>query len=242
MLPFALAILAFFGSTAYGAASLSVQPTTWDFGSRDPGSGPSEPKIFTWTNTGDVSLSIFSESLASSNETPEVFWWYGERTCIEELKPGESCTTAITFTPSSPGQKHAILQLYPHIPSFPGPVSADVQLWGTGTGSAKAAPPSPEPASIPKRVAFLFHPPRKSSSRAAVFRFAALREIKYQCQLDNHRKTACASPQHFYRLAPGRHQLEIHGINRNGVEGPITRFGWFIRSGKTETEGVIRAR
>lgn len=225
----ALGMLPLLGSTALGAAGLSVEPATWDFGSRDPGSGPSEPKIFTWTNTGDVGLSFFSEGVGSFTNDPQVFWWSSERTCIEELKPGESCTTSIAFNPSTPGRKHATLFLYPHVPAFPESVSTDVQLWGTGTGveATTPLPPGP-PIPAPGRVALLRHPQLKTTSRTAVFRFQTFVGTKYLCQLDNRREVGCRTPRTFNHLALGHHRLTIHAVNFEGIDGPTTSFGWFI--------------
>lgn len=225
------AMFALPGSVALANPSLSVQPAVWDFGNRDPSSGPSEPKIFTWTNTGDVGLSVMSEGIGSFNVDPNLFM-FGERTCMGiELAPGGSCTTAITFNPSSPGRKHGTTWLYPQVPAPPEAVYAEAQLWGTGTGVENTPPlPSGPPIPAPRRVEFLHHPQHKTTNRSAVFRFQSLVGMRYACRLDGRRLAACHTPRRFAHLALGRHRLSIYAIDPEGREGPVTYFHWFIRT------------
>jgi hypothetical protein len=225
-----LTMFALSGSAAYGAATLSVEPTSWDFGSRDPGSGPSEPKIFKWTNTGEVGLSFFSESIGSFNTDPNLFSFF-EQTCNVELAPGQSCFTAVTFNPSSPGRKHGVLQLYPHVPAPPEPVYAEAQLWGTGTG-VEVNPPLPQgpPIPAPGRVALIGHPQHRTTSRNAVFSFQTFPGIRYVCRIDHRRQHQCQTPMHFNGLTMGHHHLAIHAVNVDHVDGPVKNFDWFIRT------------
>lgn len=118
---------------ARAAASLSFEPTSWDFGVVVPGSGPTVPKVFTLTNTGDVELTGFFVGLGSE---PGSGFAIGENKC-GALGPGKSCTISVTFDPSTAGPKAGQLG----VTSLGGP-SASVALSGTGAGPAVSIEPS----------------------------------------------------------------------------------------------------
>jgi len=76
---------------------VSVTPSTWNFGSEASGT-PSAAKTFTIQNVGTGSVPLNSIALT----TGQVFQ-ISSNVCPASLGVGDSCTLAITFTPSQPG-------------------------------------------------------------------------------------------------------------------------------------------
>jgi HYDIN/CFA65/VesB-like, Ig-like domain len=133
----ALVLLAalFLAAPAHAAtASWSFDPSTYDFGIRLPESGPSPPKAFTLTNTGEVELSVFSVGIAGSLGAGFAI---AEDTC-GRLAPGASCTVEVTFEPSSAGPKQGQLSVY----DLEHEVSATAELRGAGAGPAVSITPA----------------------------------------------------------------------------------------------------
>ncbi len=227
-------VLAIFGRAvpvALGSAGLGADPPSWDFGTREPGSGPSEPKVITWTNTGDTILTPTAEFLGSFTLDSEVFV-VTERTCSQLFfAPGERCTTKVTFDPKTPGYKHAVLGLSMQVSESAEQVYAEVKLSGSGAGveSVPPLPPGP-PAPVPGRVKLLRHPQRRTSHMSAVFVFQAYVGLRYMCQLDNRRESKCRTPARFEHLSPGAHRLAIHAVNIEGASGPMTVFKWSVNA------------
>jgi len=223
-----LSIFALAAPEALGAASLGADPPSWDFGSREPGSGPSAPKVITWTNTGDTTLTPTSEFLGSFTLDSEVFV-VTERTCGELFfTPRQTCTTEVSFDPKTPGYKHAVLGLNMQNPGSTDQVYFEVKLSGSGAG-VEAMPPLP-PAPVPGRVALLRHPQQKTVNRFAEFFFRTYLGVRYMCKLDNRRESKCRAPVRFDHLSSGAHRLAIHALNVEEVSGPITVFNWSIRA------------
>jgi len=226
------AIIALLGlpvSTAAGAAGIALDKTSWDFGLRDPEAGPSEPVIFTVTNTGDASLAIYVMGVGSFGGA---VFEITENKCFESspLAPGESCTTGVTFDPSTPGPKRGIFDVSANPLT---PITAGAQLTGTGTGVVQSAPPPPDrpPISLPRqRVVLAHHPPQRTSQRKAVFRFWAPLTAGFLCRLDKQPTFLCGSPLRLNQLRIGRHRLVIRAVNGERVKGPPLRFRWLIES------------
>jgi hypothetical protein len=101
----------FFAASAHAAtASLAFDPPSYDFGTKLPGSGPSSPKAFTLTNTGEFSLPVEYVALAWGPQEyaePEMFRMTSND--CGTLAPGASCTIEVAFNPVLPGPKWGTL-------------------------------------------------------------------------------------------------------------------------------------
>jgi hypothetical protein len=127
-------------STA-GAASMSFDPSSYDFGTKVPGTGPSPPKAFTLTNTGEFSLSVNYAAIAWAPQEygdPEVFT-ITSNDC-GTLVPGASCTIEVVFNPFLPGPKWGTLSVAAPFSEYcdprhetcqPGNISAQARMTGT---------------------------------------------------------------------------------------------------------------
>jgi hypothetical protein len=123
-------------STAHATeSSWSFNPSSWDFGTIVPGTGPTPPKAFTLTNTGEVELRPFFVSIGS--ETGGGFSLAGNG--CGNLAPGAECSISVTFDPSTAGAKKGQLSVASEGGLAP-PVSA--QLRGTGAGPVVSIAPA----------------------------------------------------------------------------------------------------
>ncbi len=114
-------------STAAAAPNWSFDPASWDFGVVVPETGPTSPKAFTLTNTGDVELRTGFVSVEGSEGAG---FNLAGNTC-GKLSPGGSCTIGVSFNPSTPGPKDGQLQVLSQGGVAP---AATVGLVGTGAG------------------------------------------------------------------------------------------------------------
>jgi HYDIN/CFA65/VesB-like, Ig-like domain len=112
----------------------SFEPASWDFGTIIPGTGPTPPKAFTLTNTGDVELQAFFVSLGSEGDDFSL----AGNTC-GKLAPGADCEISVTFDPSSAGVKQGQLSVASQGGLAP---PASVELSGTGAGPAVSIAPA----------------------------------------------------------------------------------------------------
>jgi len=115
-------------------ASWAFDPSSWDFGVVMPDSGPTPPKAFTLTNTGDVELSVIFVSIGSEEGDFSI----ADNQC-GKLSPGASCTISVTFDPSSAGPKNGQLGVASQGGLAP---PTYVKLSGTGAGPAVAITPA----------------------------------------------------------------------------------------------------
>lgn len=130
----ALLVTMSFASAARAAeGAWSFDPASWDFGTVVPGTGPSTPKAFTLTNTGDIELQAIFVSVGSEGD----FSLTGN-TC-GELAPGAHCEISATFDPSSAGTKRGQLSVSSQGGLAP-PTSAE--LSGAGAGPAVSIAPA----------------------------------------------------------------------------------------------------
>ena len=134
----ALAMLAAlsYASTAHAAeASWSFDPASWDFGTVVPDTGPTSPKVFTLTNTGEVELQAIFFSVAGNEGNGFAL---AGNTC-GKLAPGANCEISVTFDPSSAGAKQGQLSAA----SLGGLAPfASAELSGTGAGPIVSIAPS----------------------------------------------------------------------------------------------------
>ncbi len=115
-------------------ASWSFEPVSWDFGVRHPEAGPSPPKSFTLTNTGEIELSV---GFVSIGNVDGAGFAIAGNSC-GTLSPLESCAIDVTFDPETAGPQQGGLS----VADIGGPVApASVQLSGTGAGPAVSIAP-----------------------------------------------------------------------------------------------------
>lgn len=112
--------------------TLSLSPTSYNFGSRNANSGPSAPKSFTVKNEGGTvvnEIAFFTTDDITFPVTPSA--------CTNaSLGPGEECTIDILFQPRNTGVLTANLNVTSDIPT----VSASLE--GAGTQGAVAILPT----------------------------------------------------------------------------------------------------
>jgi len=114
-------------------ASWSFEPASWDFGTIVPGTGPSPPKAFTLTNTGEIDLQVFFVSIGSDGD-----FALAGNTC-GKLAPGAHCEISAVFDPSRAGAKRGQLG----VASLDGLAPpASVELRGTGAGPMVSIAPA----------------------------------------------------------------------------------------------------
>ncbi len=116
-------------------ASWEFEPASWDFGTVIPGTGPTPPKAFTLTNTGEVELSIL---LVSVGQSEGAGFSIAENKC-GKLAPAASCTISVSFDPSTAGPKDGELGVASQGGLAP-PASAE--LSGTGAGPVVSIAPA----------------------------------------------------------------------------------------------------
>jgi|GEM_PF-1740108 len=100
-----LALLPLVSSAEAATASWSLEPASYDFGVREPGTGPSAPAVFTLTNTGETQLPEPMAFLSNEPGTePRAFETTADE-CrrIAALPPGAQCTVDVVFDPLYPG-------------------------------------------------------------------------------------------------------------------------------------------
>ncbi len=114
------------------ASSLSITPTSWDFGSQAVGT-TSPSHAFTITNTGTAPLTVNSESVASG----QVFQ-VAANSCGTTVAAGSNCAISVVFNPSSGGSSVGTLQISYSNP----PVVQSVPLTGTGTTPSVSLAPA----------------------------------------------------------------------------------------------------
>ncbi len=141
-----LVVLATAGASAALAvtANFEFDPPTFDFGPVPYAAGPTEPREFTLTNTGEVQLAIKnwrSQWGSFWPDAPNPF----EVTSYNchPLEPGESCSFSVAFDPIHPGIWNGRETVRSQIEEEPW---TELELTGEGTG--------PWIPVTPNRVAF----------------------------------------------------------------------------------------
>ncbi len=138
-----LLVLAVGASSASAAtASLSVQPSSYDFGALLPESGPSDPATFTVINTSDVEIPPPNVFLSYTlEEGPEpAFFDYKASDCPSRasLAPAESCTAEVIFEPFYPGPREGMITFRDPTSQL---ASASATLTGRGIGPGVSLSP-----------------------------------------------------------------------------------------------------
>jgi hypothetical protein len=131
---FLLAALLFASPAQAATASWSLTPSSYDFGTRLPGTGPSVPAVFTLTNTGEVHLPlpVLNAAYSTVEGEPEPGPFEGVSDQCEGgtgLAPSASCTIEVTFDPHYPGLRTGSITL-----SDPSSQVAPVSVFYSGVG------------------------------------------------------------------------------------------------------------
>jgi len=118
------------GTALLSVPGMQFSVPSLDLGTRDCGTiGP--PSTVTLTNSGQATLTIASVATGSAE-------FAVTHNCPASLAEGANCTLQITFSPSQPGARSAILSVADNAAGSPHTVS----LTGTGRGAMIAASPS----------------------------------------------------------------------------------------------------
>jgi trimeric autotransporter adhesin len=107
-----------------GVGAVSLSGTSLTFAARDEGT-TSISQTITLTNSGDQPLTLSGVMFSGANAGD--FSVQGN-TCGTSIAVGVSCTISVSFDPSAPGARSAILQIVSSAASSPD----SVQVSGTG--------------------------------------------------------------------------------------------------------------
>lgn len=130
------------GSFEVVEAAVQLSPAAYDFGNQQEGT-QSTPQSFTVENTGEASLKISSLSVAGVDQ--DQFSEQNDTCEGSTVKPSESCTVEVVFSPTSAGGKSAFLWVESNASSSPD----EAQLMGTGTEKPTPPPDDPPPSDPP---------------------------------------------------------------------------------------------
>lgn len=113
------------------APALTISPSSFDFGSRRVGGGPSPVKEFEVTSSGTAAETLGAATVEGAGFALAPS---GDGCDGETLAPGEHCTVEVVFEPASAGAGGGTL-------SFGGAAPASASLSGTGTVPLLVAKP-----------------------------------------------------------------------------------------------------
>lgn len=140
----------FFAAPAHAYnPSLAFNPPSYDFGAMLPGAGPSPPKVFTLTNTGELSLTLDYTAVEWGPQEfaePEMFKITSNN--CRTLAPGASCSIGVAFNPVLPGPKWGTVSVAApfgancNLKDECQPVNVNAQLHLTGSAQTVSLSPS----------------------------------------------------------------------------------------------------
>lgn len=116
------------GSSTTGTPSISLSPASLDFGSQENGT-TSAAQTITATNTGTANL--FFNNVAESGSFNLDYTIVNDGCIGLTLTPGQSCQTAVTFSPDNTGVMPDSIVFTDNAPNSP----QSVPITGTGTGT-----------------------------------------------------------------------------------------------------------
>jgi len=115
------------GITGNGVSpSVSLSPTTLNFGSQIVGTRSATPQTVTVTNTGNANLTV--NSIAVSGANASEFSLLQKSPCGASIGAGASCSIQLNFKPQGDGPRSATLSISDNAPGSP----QTVDLSGTG--------------------------------------------------------------------------------------------------------------
>ena len=109
-----------------------------------------------------------------------------------------------------------------------------------GGGTRAAAYPAPSP---PYKMHIDSHPPKRTSSHKAKFRFhvtfnpsghvppSTLKFLDYKCKLDAKHYRKCTSPKRYHNLKRGRHTFKVKAVysNGSGDASAPAKYSWKVK-------------
>jgi virginiamycin B lyase len=205
--------------TGCAAPAFAVAPASFDFGSRQLGSGAGAAQAFTVTNQGDAGMTIGTVALSGSGAgsfalTP------GNNCSGQTLAPAATCTVSVAFAPTSAGAKAASLD-------FPGEDPGAVALTGTGT-EATVDPPSPSPPPPPppptaEATALKVTPQRLLPGAATKIRFKLTSASRVEITVRRWRQGKLRHVTRFRRAAISGHNAIAYRAHklRDGRREPL---------------------
>jgi hypothetical protein len=216
--------------TGAGAApTVTVDPTTLDFGTVPLGTAPAPLRTITVTNSGLLELAMSGlEFQLASGADPGTglppFTTPGSSTCrpYGSLPAGGSCTITMNFWPRVVGPASAELRLIDDALDSPQIIHL------TGTGSPEVQPQPTPPAEEPKSV-LGHHPRARTKSRTATFTFSGNSTTAgFVCRLDRGPFRACTSPIKYKSLKLGSHRFTVRATSSSGVQTEGAYYGWQV--------------
>jgi hypothetical protein len=129
------------------AADVTLFPPNLDFGNQSVGI-PSNPKISTLTNHGELPLTITSIQVTGSNRGD----FTEKDDCGKPIPPTGSCKISVTFTPMAAGTRNAAVSITDNAPDSPQSVPL------TGVGILPAVTFSPTSLTFPVQLVFTVSP------------------------------------------------------------------------------------
>ena len=188
----------------------SVSPSTVPFGNQLVGAA-SSAQTLTVTNTGTSNLTISEKELAGAD--PGQFA-LGADTCNTPVAPGNTCTIAVSFSPTSPGDKSATLEFTSNALTSPDTVT----LSGTGLQPVlNASPDSLDFATVnvgqtagPQTVTVTNTGTGKLTVSASTVTGAGFRRHVHQHRGPGRRHLHGAGQLHSHRRRCGQRPVEFH--------------------------------
>ena len=207
-------------ATGYTPASISVAPTTKDFGSTQAGT-PTTATQFTVTNTGLDTSGTLATALNGANASE--FGITQDNCNGQTLLGGGTCTVSVRFAPSTAGSDTASL----NISGTPGGTTAAAL-----SGSATEAPPAAD--TTPPETTITKGPKDKTKEKQATFEFSgsdARAVAGFECSLDGGTFTACTSP-HTVKVNKGKHTFSVRALDAAGNTGAAATDDWTVKKKK----------
>lgn len=232
-----LEIVSFAGGTTSAVAHLtgagtaptvSIDPTTVDFGAVALGTRVSPSRTITVTNPGSLDLSISEVQFrVLSGEAQPGFPPFASpvpNTCHSALvlPAGGSCTITMDFTPRVLGLASAELRLVDDALDSPQVIHL------SGTGSPEAVP-TPAPRPVEPQATLGRHPAKRTRSKVATFTFSGSPTTAgFVCRLDRQPFGPCTSPARYRSLKPGVHQFTVRATGSDGTQTPGATYSWRV--------------
>lgn len=94
---------------------------------------------------------------------------------------------------------------------------------------ATAGPASARAVVTPGKVILTKQPAKKSTKKAAKFRFSAPDAASYSCKVDKKPFQPCSSPAKYSKLKKGKHTFSVRGLAPGGEPGPTTTYRWKVK-------------
>lgn len=220
--------------------TVTVDPTTIDFGVVQAGPGPFPERTATITNQGpgDLLISGLDFHVEGVPASPGALRFNGG-TCKERspVPPGGSCTVSFALQPLVPFAATGEMRVTDNAVDSP----QVIHVSGAATVFAPIVYPEPAIRPIPG-VTLADHPPKRTRVRGATFTFSGNGyTLGFECRLDDGPFRRCAPPKRYRSLRPGKHRFWVRPIGT--LPAPALSYRWrIVGAGVKEKAGDRRPR